>query len=69
MEDDMATKLLRYRDLEAAGIVGNRMRLKRLVEAEGFPSGFMLSANTRVWQADEVQAWLDAKRTGGLRNG
>ena len=52
------TRLLRYRDLRARGIVDNRPQLGRLKEKHGFPPGRMLSPNTRVWTEAEVDDWI-----------
>ena len=57
-------KLIRFADLKSAGVVKNWPQVKRLVEREGFPPGFLLSANTRVWEEDEVAAWVASRRAG-----
>jgi predicted DNA-binding transcriptional regulator AlpA len=54
--------LLRFADLRARGIVRNWPQLRRLVEAAGFPRGWMLTRNARVWDEADVDAWLDARR-------
>lgn len=58
-------KLLRFSDLKAAGIVRSRMQLKRLQEGAGFPPGFRLSANTRVWRQSEIQLWIERREQDG----
>jgi len=58
-----ANALLRFADLKARNIVTNWPQLKRLVEAHGFPPGYMLSPACRVWDASDVEAWLDARRS------
>lgn len=55
-------KLLRFADLKAANIVTNWPQLKRLVEGAGFPPGFLLSPGCRVWDADEIERWLNGRR-------
>lgn len=55
-------RLLRFADLKAAGIVKNWPQVKRLVERDGFPAGFLLSANTRVWDEADVAAWVQKRR-------
>ena len=55
-------KLLRYHDLVARKIVMNRMTLKRWIDGQGFPPGFMLGPNSRAWPENEVDAWLAARR-------
>jgi hypothetical protein len=76
----MSDNLLRFSDLKQRGIVHNHMTLARWIEREGFPSGFMLGPNTRVWREIDVERWLDsrptentilrgaAKRRGGKRD-
>jgi predicted DNA-binding transcriptional regulator AlpA len=54
-------RFVRYRDLVAAGITASWTQLLRLIESEGFPSGRMLSPNTRAWTVDEIAGWLDAR--------
>jgi predicted DNA-binding transcriptional regulator AlpA len=58
-----ADKLLRFRDLKSRGIVSNPVTLARWQANEGFPSGFMLGPNTRVYRESEVEAWLAARPT------
>lgn len=53
--------VIRYSDLVEMGVVNNRTQVPRIIENEGFPEGFMLSANARAWFRDDVEAWL-AKR-------
>ena len=64
-DDDDASRrlprLVRYRDLIAAGIVTNYQTLNRLVDEYDFPAGFLISPNIRVWDLDEVEAWLAAR--------
>jgi hypothetical protein len=54
----MSRHLLRFGDLKEQGIVRNWPQLRRLVETQGFPQGFYLSANTRVWDDSAVEEWL-----------
>jgi len=53
--------LLRFADLKARGIVRNWPTLLRWIQTEGFPSGFKLSANTRAWREEDVEAWLASR--------
>ena len=55
--------LIRFRDLQALGIVENWPQLKRLVDKHGFPTGMYLGPNSRAWFEDEVNAWLLARPT------
>jgi predicted DNA-binding transcriptional regulator AlpA len=55
---------LRYPDLVAANIVTSWMGVSRLIDTEGFPPGVLLSANTRAWRRDEVEAWLASRPSG-----
>ncbi len=55
-------KLLRFHDLVSLKIVTNRMTLKRWIDGQGFPPGFMLGPNTRAWPEDAVEAWLNARK-------
>jgi len=54
---------LRYRDLEAQGIVSNRATLSNWIKDRGFPSGRLIGPNTRMWLADEVRAWINSRPT------
>jgi hypothetical protein len=54
-------KLLRYTDLKAAGIVGNRVTLARLIKTQQFPPGRLLGQNTRAWTEPEIEHWLDTR--------
>jgi predicted DNA-binding transcriptional regulator AlpA len=51
-------RLLRFADLKALGIVKNRVTLSRWVQGQGFPSGFLIGANTRVWRESDIEQWL-----------
>jgi len=63
----MMTTFLRYRDLEARGIVRSWAALRYKIQHNGFPPGRYLGPNTRAWTEDEVQAWLDALPTENPR--
>jgi hypothetical protein len=56
------TVLLRFADLVERGIVRNREQLRNLVSNQGFPAGWMLSPNARVFDLSEVENWLQARR-------
>jgi predicted DNA-binding transcriptional regulator AlpA len=55
------TRLLRFRDLKSRGVVNSWPMLRRRIERDNFPAGFMLGKNSRAWTEQEVDAWL-AKR-------
>ena len=61
-DDRKGGLLLRYSNLEARGIVRNREQLRQLIGREGFPGGWKLSANTRVWDEADVETWLQRRR-------
>ena len=63
-EDQPLPTFCRFRDLSDAGLVSSWVQLKRLIDDEGFPSGFKLSANIRVWDVAAVRAWIEAKQQG-----
>jgi hypothetical protein len=54
-------KLLRFRDLRDRGIADSPQALRHLQLHEGFPLGRLLGPATRVFTADEVNAWLSAR--------
>lgn len=58
----LTTKLLRFSDLKARGIVGNWPTVRRLVERQGFPPGIRLGAQARAWPEAEIEAWLESRR-------
>ena len=59
----MADLFLRFRDLKDRRIVSNHVTLGRWIANQGFPSGFMLGPNTRVWRESEIDAWLKSRPT------
>jgi predicted DNA-binding transcriptional regulator AlpA len=61
MKNPQSNKLLRFRDLQARGIVSNHVTLKQWVERESFPPGRWLGANTRVWTEAEIEAWVASR--------
>jgi predicted DNA-binding transcriptional regulator AlpA len=56
----MAT-LLRFKQLQQRRIVSNWPQLKELIEKHGFPVGKYLSPNVRIWDEDEIDAWLASR--------
>jgi predicted DNA-binding transcriptional regulator AlpA len=59
----MVTQFLRYKDLEAKGIVRSWTALRYKIKNNGFPPGRYIGPNSRAWTVDEVQAWIDALPT------
>lgn len=55
------TRFLRFPDLKARQIVGNRVTLGNWIEKEGFPPGILLGPNTRVWPEEDVEAWVASR--------
>jgi predicted DNA-binding transcriptional regulator AlpA len=62
------TRLLRFADLKARGIVRNWPTLQRWILEQGFPAGIKLGPNTRAWSESEINEWL-AGRPNGNKNG
>lgn len=59
------TKIVRFNDLKARGIVSNWQTLLRWIEHESFPAGRMLGANTRAWTEEEIDEWLKSRPLAG----
>ena len=69
-EKPTPTRLLRFADLQDRGIVANWVQLRRLIKQLGFPEGFLLGPQTRVYAEADVEAWLAGCRAdsaGGFR--
>ncbi len=56
------TQLLRFADLKSANIVTNWPQLRRMIDGAGFPAGFLLTPACRVWDKDEINAWVAERR-------
>jgi predicted DNA-binding transcriptional regulator AlpA len=54
----LLSQLIRYKDLEDAGVASSWPQLRHMIENEGFPPGFLLSPNARAWRVDAVEKWL-----------
>jgi hypothetical protein len=52
-------KRLRYSDLRNRGVVKNRTTLGNWIRLHGFPPGQLTGPNTRTWEEEEVDDWLD----------
>jgi predicted DNA-binding transcriptional regulator AlpA len=57
----MLSRLLRFRDLKARGLVNNWVTLNRWIQEQGFPPGRLLGPNTRVWTEAEIEAWVASR--------
>lgn len=58
---------LRYKHLKADHVVENRPQLRKLIQNYGFPPGFLLSPNVRVWTEEEVKAWIAERKAAGAK--
>jgi predicted DNA-binding transcriptional regulator AlpA len=56
-------KRLRYADLEALGVVRNRVTLSNWIRDRGFPPGQRTGPNSRTWSEAEIQRWIDGRPT------
>jgi hypothetical protein len=54
-------RVLRYWDLKAQGITGNRTGLQRQVDDCGFPLPVELGPNSKGWYDSEVDLWIDVR--------
>ena len=59
-------QLLRFKNLQAAGIVRSWPQLRHMQKHYGFPLGILLGPNTRAWDIAEIDKWL-ANRPIDLR--
>jgi hypothetical protein len=50
MDELRERELWRFRDLQALGIVEDRMTLRRRIKAVGFPRPILLSSNAVAWR-------------------
>lgn len=58
----MVIQIIRFNDLQKAGIVKNRVTLSRWIDKYGFPSGFLIGPNSRGWYEQEIDDWLSRRR-------
>ena len=59
----MKFRYLRFKDLQTAGIVNNRVTLSHWIKQAGFPKGVLLGPNTRAWTEHEIKQWLKSRPT------
>lgn len=57
----MTPTLLRFADLKARGIVANWVTLRKWIQHEGFPPGFMIGPNSRAWREADIESWLQSR--------
>ncbi|MDY0872832.1 helix-turn-helix transcriptional regulator [Dongia rigui] len=55
-------KLLAAADLKVLGIRLSRAQLWRLEKANRFPRRVRIAERTVAWDADEIAAWLEARK-------
>jgi predicted DNA-binding transcriptional regulator AlpA len=67
MEEQPKTRLLRFAELRARGIVSSWPQLRRLIDNHDFPAGFLLSAQVRVWDEATIDAWLAVRRAAAAK--
>ena len=60
-------QLYRFADLKQRQIVESCAQLKKLVERDGFPPGFILSPQIRAWRADDIERWLASRPTAQIK--
>jgi predicted DNA-binding transcriptional regulator AlpA len=51
--------LLRFKDLQAAGIVTNRHDVARKIASQEFPQPLELGPNKVAWKESEIDEWLE----------
>jgi predicted DNA-binding transcriptional regulator AlpA len=61
----MTFRLLRFPDLQARNVVGNRVQLDRLIREHNFPPGRMVSPNIRAWEEQEIADWFRSRPVEG----
>ena len=62
-------RLLRFSDFVARGIMRNREHLRVLIAKHGFPRGFLISPQCRVWDEPAVEEWLQSRREASAQSG
>ena len=67
MDKESPKKLLRFKELKAAGIVTDRATLRRWVNKYGFPQGTCLGPNIVAWNSAEIDQWLESRPKGKAR--
>lgn len=57
--------LRRYDFLVEKDIVKSRKQLNHMIDRDGFPPGFLLSPQVRVWEEDDIERWLELRKSMG----
>jgi predicted DNA-binding transcriptional regulator AlpA len=55
-------KFLRFKHLQEMGLISDYATLYDLIERHGFPAGYKLSHKIRVFDLDEVLAWIETRK-------
>jgi hypothetical protein len=61
MQSENVPTLLRFKDLQARGIVTSWQGLRNLQLYQNFPLGRLLGPSTRAWTTEEVNHWLETR--------
>jgi predicted DNA-binding transcriptional regulator AlpA len=61
MQSENVPNFLRFKDLQAKGIATTWQGLRHLQLHQGFPLGRLLGPSSRVWSAEEINAWLQTR--------
>ena len=56
-------KLIGFRDLVAMKVINSKRTLSRIIDTEDFPTGFRTTPNWRMWNEEDVTAWIAARPT------
>jgi predicted DNA-binding transcriptional regulator AlpA len=55
-------RLIRFKELQELGVVGDWDSLYDLIRRHGFPAGYKISHKVRAWDEDSVLSWLETRR-------
>lgn len=61
--DNKSKALIKFKHLQQRGIVNSFAQLKNLIDRHGFPSGFFLGSNSRVWFEADIDEWIANRPT------
>ncbi len=54
---------LTFDDLRESGLFNSLMTLRRAIATQGFPTGFLVTPNRRLWKSLDVQNWIETRPT------